>query len=178
MLIWNIKIATIMVSMMIMVISLITVHGDTSKPMVSHSNLIQERITMLESKNLLIHSALEVDPTTKTNLFLLFMFNLLINIYTFDYKLFLRTITFLIRAISIDVVTCTEAGALILLGKDRRILILAPDISRNKGPASVHVYWRQHCLNLAGRNSLCSLFEYRFMNQDSSSHRNITLFLP
>ena len=137
MLIWNIKIAMTMVFMMIMVISLTTVNGDTSKPMVSPSNVIQEKITMLESKNLLIHSALEVDPTTKTKLFLLFMFNLLINIYTFDYKLFIRIIIFLFRVIRIDEVTCTELGVLILLGKYRRILILALDMSRNKVPASV-----------------------------------------
>ena len=31
----------------------------------------------------------------------------------------------------------TELGALFLLGKDRRILILAPDMSKNKAPTSV-----------------------------------------
>ena len=103
MLIWNIKIATIMESLMIKVKSWLTVHGDTSKPMVSHSNVIQEKITMSEQKNLLTHSAKKGDPTTKTKLFLHFMCNLLINIYTFDYQLFIRIIRFLFRAFVIDV---------------------------------------------------------------------------
>ena len=99
------KIAMIMVSMMIMAISSPTADGDTTKPTASLSNLIQEKITMLASLCLPTHSAKAVDQTrNKTNLFLHFMFNLWINIYTFyniGYNLLIRIIHFTITLLSI-----------------------------------------------------------------------------
>ena len=55
-----------------------------------------------------------------------------------------------------NLVNCTEAGALLLLGKDRKILILSPDISKFKAPASVEcptfefsdVFWDYYFLRL------------------------------
>ena len=40
--------------------------------------------------------------------------------------------------ISMYLMVTTEAGALFLVGKDSRILILTPDMSKIQAPASVH----------------------------------------
>ena len=63
----------------------------------------------------------------------------------------------------------TEVGALLLLGRDRKILILSPAISKFNSPASVTNELKFHGVEGAKKCSLCDIY---FQEGRSQGHHN------